>query len=220
MTTALDLHHVPSTAIAPAPEVMWARRHLPSEGLEAYRIIRTRLALHPLRPQIVLVTSASPSDGKSVTAVNLAGALALGGSDVLLLDGDLRQPAVHRLLGVDAEPGLAQVLRGTHTLQQACRGVEGNRGLYVLPAGSAGHQAGDLLQTPGWPAFLDATRTGFHYVVIDAPPVGASAAYEWLAGSADGLVLVVRQGRTGRAACREAVRRIPSQQLLGIVWNA
>ncbi len=219
MTDALDLDRVAIAGIAPGPEVMWARRHLPTAGLEAYRTIRSRLALHPRQPKVVLVSSPTAGDGKSLTAVNLAGTLALGGGPVLLLDGNLSRPAVHGILGVDAEPGLAGILSGAHTLQQGCRRVEGNRELYFLPAGSAGQGAGDLLQTSRWHDLAGVMRASFGYVVIDAPPVGSNAEYEWLESVCDGVVLVVRPGRTARGAARRALERMSPRPMLGIVLN-
>ena len=219
MSVALELEEIALTGISPAREVLWARRHLPTEGLEAYRIIRSRLALHPRQPKVLLVTSAAPGDGRSLTAVNLAGTLALGGGPVLLLDGDLRNPSIHHILGIEAEPGLFGILDGSHTLQQACRRMDGNPALFVLTAGSVGSGASDLLQTRQWHALMAALRASFHYVVVDAPPVGANAEYEWLESVCDGIVFVVRQGHTGRAACLEALDRIPRAQLLGTVFN-
>ena len=219
MSHALELGDVPLTGIAPAAEVLWARRHLPTAGLEAYRIIRSRVALHRRQPKVLLVTSAGRGDGRSLTAVNLAGTLALGGDPVLLLDGDLSRASVHQLLGVDAEPGLAGVLDGSHTLQQACRRMEGNPALFILTAGHVLPGTGDQLQTQHWPALAASVRATFHHVVIDAPPVGASAEYEWLENVSDGILFVVRQGHTGRTGCMEALARIPAGQLLGMVWN-
>lgn len=219
MTPPLDLDRIAVTAIAPGPQVMWARRHLPTDGLDAYRSIRTRLALEPRQPKVLLVSSPATGDGKSLTAVNLAGTLALGGGPVLLLDGDFRRPSVHSLLGIEAAPGLAGILGRTHTLQQGCRRVEGTHGLYVLPAGNAGHGAADLLQTRHWNDLTGALRAAFSYVVVDAPPVGANAEYEWLENTCDGVVLVVRPGRTGRGAARHALHAISQRRLLGIVLN-
>lgn len=219
VTAALPLDRVAVTGIAPGPAVLWARRHWSTAGLDAYRTLRGRLELHPRQPRVVLVSSAAAGDGKSLTAVNLAGALALGGGPVLLLDADLRRPAVHLLVGIDAGPGLAGVLRGTHTLQQACRRVEEHAGLFVLPAGQVGPDAGDLLATPAWHDVRGVVRASFRYVVIDGPPVGANAEYEWLESACDGVLLVVRPGHTARAAARRAVDRLGPHRLLGLVWN-
>ncbi len=219
MSAALELAEIEVTGISPAPEILWARRHLPTSGLAAYRLIRSRIALHPRQPKVLLVTSAEAGDGKSITAVNLAGTLALGGGTVLLLEGDLRRPSIHQMLGVDAEPGLVGILDGSHTLQQACRRVEDNPELFVLTAGDAGAGAGDLLQTRRWNGLIAAMRAAFHYVVIDAPPVGANSEYEWLESVCDGVVFVVRQGRTARAALAEGLERIPPGQLLGMILN-
>src|SRR5262249_17833932 len=103
---------------------------LPFEDLqgrasEQYRIARTRILQHQAAPRIIMVTSPGARDGKTVSAINLAGALSLrAGFNVLLLDGDFRRPAVHDALGLASGPGLSDVLAGSNTLEDALVHVE------------------------------------------------------------------------------------------------
>lgn len=216
----LDLSQIPTVTITPSPAVVWARRHKPTPELEEYRIIRTKIAQHPANPKLLLVSSADVGDGKSVNSVNLAGMLAVrGGSNVLLLDGDMRKPTVPKLLGVDGEPGLADILNGTQTLASCCRRVDSNPTLYFVPAGKADLDAADLLQTEHWFSVIASMRATFDYIVVDSPPVGAVADYELLEIVCDGMVFVVRQGHTDRMLCFEAMSQIPQEKLLGVIMN-
>ncbi len=216
----LDLSTIPPVDIAPSPAVVWARRHKPTPELEEYRIIRTKIAQHPSNPKLLLVSSADVGDGKSVNSVNLAGMLAVrGGSNVLLVDGDMRKPTVSKLLGVEGEPGLADILNGSQTLANCCRRIVSNPTLYLVPAGTADLDAADLLQTEHWFSVIASMRATFDYVVIDSPPVGAVADYELLEIVCDGMVFVVRQGHTDRMLCFEALSQIPPEKLIGVIMN-
>jgi capsular exopolysaccharide synthesis family protein len=216
----IDLNTISDLEISPSPAVVWARRHKPTPELEEYRIIRTKVAQHPQNPRLLLVSSADVGDGKSVNAVNLAGMLAVrGGSNVLLLDGDMRKPTVPKLLGIDGEPGLADILNGSRTLAECCHRVQSNPTLYVVPAGNADLDAADLLQTEHWFSVISSMRATFDYIVIDSPPVGAVADYELLEIVSDGVIFVVRQGHTDRMLCFEAMSHIPTDKLLGVIMN-
>ncbi len=187
---------------------------------EQYRIIRTRLIQHPKEPRMILISSAGPGEGKTVTAVNIAGALSLkneGG--VLLVDGDLRRSSIPTQLGLPASPGLGEVLSGAATLEQALVQVEQLPNLYVLPAGELQSNPSELLDSAQWTALRARIRSMFRYVVVDSPPVASVADYDLLQAACDGVVLVARPDYTNRHACLRALDLIPKEKLVGVVMN-
>ncbi len=221
----------PAAVLAPAPgrrEAVRLARKAPllpfdnsdRRAAEQYRIIRTRLFQHPKQPRLLLISSAGPADGKSTTAVNLAGALSLKGeASVLLADIDFRRSTIHTQLGLPVTPGLADVLSGTATLEEALVQVEQLPNLYVITAGSPHPNPSELLDSTRWTAIRDELRSLFRYVIADSPPVASVADYELLQASCDGVVLVVRPDHTKRQACLKALEIIPKDKLIGAVMN-
>jgi protein-tyrosine kinase len=186
---------------------------------EQYRIIRTKLIQHPRRPQFLVITSTGPGDGKSVTAVNLAGALSLKlEARVLLADMDLRRSALHTRLGLPASPGLGEVLNGT-PLGQAVVRIEQLPNLYFISAGELAANPSELLDSDRWAALCKRLRADFRYIVADSPPIGSVADYDLLQASCDGVVLVARPDHTLRQAFLRALTLIPKEKLTGVVMN-
>ncbi len=223
VTTAL-----PSPVVAPArptdarlhPLVVAALRPH-STPAEQFRALRTRLAQmedgHERRA--LIVTSGSQGDGKTLTAMNLALAMAQEHHRrVLLLDADLRGGTVHRLLGIPGRPGLSDVLLGTTALDQAMVAVPQLR-LTVIPAGSAVDQPTELLGSAEMRRVLDVLRTQFDRIVLDTPPAAPLADVGVLTPMVDGVVLVVRAGWTPRPAIDRAIEDIEESKLLGLVLN-
>lgn len=187
---------------------------------EQYRIIRTRLIQHPSRPRIVLFSSPGPGDGKSITAVNVAGAMSLKTeAKVLLMDAEFRRSTLHTRLGLPPSPGLTDVLTGEANLEDALIRIEQFPNLYVIPCGQARPNPSELLDSACWPRVVGQLRNLFDYVIADAPPVASVADYELLQAACDGVVLVVRPDHTNRQACLKAVEIIPKGKLLGVVMN-
>jgi protein-tyrosine kinase len=222
----------PAAAVASAPAVRTVSISLagyspllPFDGTdvtasEQYRVIRTRLIQHPRKPRLILVSSAGPRDGKSVTAVNIAGALSLKAEgSVLLADTDFRRSTIHTQLGLPSTPGLSDVLAGTATLEEAVVRTQQFPNLYVLPAGSQSASPTELLDSPRWLALREQLLGRFKYVIADSPPVASVADYELLQASCDGVVLVVRPDHTKRTACLRALDVVPKEKLLGLVMN-
>ncbi|MGH8246584.1 MAG: CpsD/CapB family tyrosine-protein kinase, partial [Gammaproteobacteria bacterium] len=201
-----------------APILPFDQRH--SKPAEQYRIIRTKIVQHPARPRLLVVTSPGKGDGKTVSAVNLAAALALKSDvNVLLVDADLRRSSIAELLGLPAEPGLADVLASTCGLEDAIVQVEQLPNLYVLPAGRVPSHPTELLDSPIWLAMSDSMRKDFDFVVIDTPPLGAVADYDLIQTAGDGILFVVRQDHTNRTLCLNALQSIPSEKLMGAIVN-
>jgi receptor protein-tyrosine kinase len=187
---------------------------------EEYKIIRTRLVQHPYRPRLIMVSSAGPADGKTVTAINLAASLSLKNpARVLLIDGDLRRPSVNASLGLPMTPGLTDLLSGECAFEEAVIRAGQFPNLYVLPRGTARSDAVELLDSERWVKLCESARRDFGYVIIDSTPVAAVADYHLLQASCDGVVLVVRPDHTRRKLFFNALDIVRKEKLLGIVMN-
>ena len=214
-----------SSARTVSLEVSPAAPILPFDGThwgagEQYRLLRTKIRQHPKSPQILVVTSAGPSDGKSVTAINLAGALALKGeSRVLLIDADFRRSTICTQLGVSPAPGVAEVLTGNCALHEALIQAEQIHNFYVLPSGKAAINPAELLDSSLWHELIQFSRTEFEYIVIDCPPLGGLADYDLIQAVCDATILVVRPDHTDRKLCFHALSSIPKEKLIGVVIN-
>jgi capsular exopolysaccharide synthesis family protein len=191
-----------------------------SAAAEQYRTLRTRLAqLDTATPRHVLaVTSPCRGDGKTLTVLNLALSMAQEfDRRTLLIDADLRHARLHSLLGISREPGLVDVLSGTAPLEEALVTLPGHR-LQVLPAGAAHTQPSELLGSAPMRRLLDGLRRHFDRVVVDTA-AAQSADTGALEPCLDGLLVVVRAGRTDRPSIERALTAIPSAKLVGLVLN-
>ena len=188
---------------------------------EEFRTLRTRLNhLQTLQPlHTVVVTSPSPAEGKTFTAVNLALAQAhLAESSVLLGDFDLRRPIIHNLFQVDRAPGLSDYLAGQCTFTQALRRIEGMN-LYILPAGSPVKNPLELLNMRQARALFEELPRSFNWAIFDTPPLLFSADANLLATMADGTILVVKIGATTFDNVTRAMQSLCENNVLGIVAN-
>ena len=174
---------------------------------EQYRALRDRLlAISPEQPlKVVVVTSSVPNEGKSVTCLNVAAVLAEDPTRrVCVVDADLRKPALHKLLGIDNQRGLADYLGGGTMLEMV---VQRSRlaNLWILPAGRTPPNPSELLGGKRMDDLLARLRRDYDWVVIDTPPVVSTTDAAVLAPRADGTLLVVRMERTPREVARHAV---------------
>lgn len=192
-----------------------------AHAAEQYRILRTKLAHHPKRPKMIVISSANPGDGKTFTAINLAGVLSLkGDAKVLLMDADFRRSAIHKQLGLDEGPGLSEVVLGNCAFEQAVVQAEQFPNLHILVNGKLENMnPSELLDSPYWRALCQMARKRYQYVILDSPPVAAVADYELIQMAADGMVLVVRPEHTNRSACFKAIETIPRDKFLGVILN-
>jgi capsular exopolysaccharide synthesis family protein len=175
---------------------------------------------HAKRPQVILITSPSPGDGKSVTAINLAAALALKGQDrILLADTDFRRSSVHKHLGLAASPGLTDVLSGAAAARDVLICTEQFPNLFVAAAGEAPPNPSELLDSPRWTALCEELRAGFRYIIADCPPVASVADYELLQACCDGIVMVARPDHSRRGDLLKALEFVPKDKLIGVVMN-
>jgi len=187
---------------------------------EQYRIVRTRILQDIRRPKLIGITSATMGDGKTLNAINLALFFAhRSDSHVLLVDADLRRPGVHGRLDLPQSPGLADVLEGRCTLDEALCEVEGQPRLRVLTAGEADGSPAELFTSSRWPELVAEIRKRFHTQILDAPPLGVVADTDMLAAVCDGLILVVRPDHTDRNSLRNVIPAV-GKKLLGVLLNA
>ncbi|HLM67401.1 MAG TPA: polysaccharide biosynthesis tyrosine autokinase, partial [Longimicrobium sp.] len=193
-----------------------------STAAEAYRTLRTNLIFSQTGRALksIIITSASPGEGKSTTSSNLAAAFAQQGMRVLLVDADLRRPTLHSIFGAPREPGLTQVLVGQKVLAEAVQET-GVKGLSLLTAGVLPPNPAELLGSLPMRELLGSVVDGFDMVILDTPPVMAASDSSVLASMVDGVVLVVRAGRTERASAQQAVRQLTSvgARVLGAALN-
>jgi receptor protein-tyrosine kinase len=190
------------------------------DAAEQYRIIRTKLLQDHRKPQLMVVSSATSGDGKTVTTVNLAASLALKqNSQILLIDTDLRRPRVAEILGLPITPGLAEVLAGTVDLNEALVRTVEFPNLFVLPAGTGRTGAAELLDSTNWRILVTEIRARFTYALFDAPPIALVADYELIQLACDGTIIVVRPDHSNRSACLKALEIVPRDKLLGVVLN-
>lgn len=217
-TVAPEIRTLPIRRPEGSAVIPWGAANGP--GGEQYRIIRTRIVQHPERPRIMAVSSAGARDGKTVSSINIAGALALrDNANVLLIDADFRRASVASKLGLPGSPGLANTLDGSCTLQEAIIRVEQFPNLYVLPAGSSNANPAELLDTDQWRCLCATVRERFTFIVVDSPPIAAVADYELIQESCDGVIMVVRPDHTDRTLFNKAFELISEVKRLGVVLN-
>jgi polysaccharide biosynthesis transport protein len=197
-----------------------------SQISEAFRALRTSLLLsqaeHP--PQVILVTSALPREGKTTAAVNLAVTLAQLGDRTLLIDSDLRKPGVRRALGLPAsnDAGLSSYLAGVCSLDYVIAPHPAIRNLSAIVTGPVPPSPADLLSSHRMREAVAELRHRFKFIVIDSPPVIAATDAVVLSALTDGVLLVVRSGETPKEAftrSRDLLAAVKCR-LLGVVLNA
>src|ERR1700723_1766071 len=202
-------------------------QHLPkSQMSEAFRALRTALLLsqagHP--PQVILVTSALPREGKTTAAANLAVTLAQLGDRTLLIDADLRKPGVGRLLNLNGNKyaGLSSYLAGVSSLDLVTVQHPAIPNLSAIPTGPLPPNPADLLSSHRLADAITELRTKFKFIVIDTPPVMAATDAVILSVKADGVVMVVRSGETPKEPFTRPRDQLMSVKcrLLGVVLNA
>jgi capsular exopolysaccharide synthesis family protein len=193
-----------------------------SSAGEAYRKLRTNLVFLRSADQLktLVVTSASSGEGKTTTAANLAVAFARHGRNVLLVDCDLRRPRLHEIFSTEKSPGFIDLLLGKASGAEAVRPTSTER-LSFLPRGEYDERAGEALGTTRMHDLMVAFREHYDLVIFDTSPVLLTADAPAVAALADGVLLVVRAGRTPRAAVRQTQQQLEvvGAEVLGFVLN-
>ena len=189
---------------------------------ESIRTLRNSILLGSFDRQYrsLLVTSASPGEGKTTTAANLAAAHAEQGKRTLLVDGDLRRPSVHRNFNLPSVVGLSNVLLGELGWREALIRVEGIAGLEILPAGPPSRRASDLVGR-GLAELLEEASADYDLVVLDGPPLLGFAEPLQMATAVDGVIVVARAGETRRKAVASVLATLHRlrAKIVGVVLN-
>jgi capsular exopolysaccharide synthesis family protein len=192
-----------------------------SNYCEEYRSLRTQVLHKSQRQKLqsIVVASINPSEGKSVTALNLSWLLAqTDGINALIIDSDLRMPSLTDYLGIETDKGLSDVLAGRTSLNDSIIKLE-PAGLHLLPGGEARNDVAELISGPTFKEILRQAREMFDYVIIDAPPLGIFTDATVLINHADGAILVIRAGRTRYSALDRVLETLPRERMLGVVLN-
>jgi polysaccharide biosynthesis transport protein len=212
---------------AESPELAtWERKV--SLLAECFRATLTSLLL-PVQngghPQVVLLTSPAVGDGKTMVTSNLGIAMAELGRKVLLIDGDVRRPRLHQVFGMSNDLGLADVLSaktllGSISLAELARETK-VPGLCLLSSGTKTMTTSSLFHSPSMALLLERLRTEFDMILIDAPPMIWLADARVLGRIADGVVLVLRAGRTTHESALFAMQRFADDGtcVLGTILN-
>lgn len=187
---------------------------------EAYYSLRTALQFSTAdgAPSSLLVTSARPAEGKSTTAYAVAFNLARVGKRVLLVDGDLRNPSMHRVIGVENERGMSNLLSGSMDLAEVVLRTR-QENLFFVPCGPLPPNPAELWGGDRLRQFLAEARNNFDHVVMDGPPVLGFADAPLLAAAVNGVLFVLESRGTRRGQARGALRRmqVGRAHLLGSV---
>src|SRR4029453_6198064 len=167
----------------------------------------------------LLVTSAEPGEGKTVTVANIGVSLTRLRQRVLLIDADMRKPHLHELFGEDQQPGLANILTGKKTP----RDVRKTKipGLWLMPAGSLTQNPADLLGSERLEKLIVYLRQHFDWIVIDSPPALAVTDASLISQVTSGVLVVIDCGRTPREVASAAIERLEAVRapLLGAMLN-
>jgi polysaccharide biosynthesis transport protein len=230
----IEALHIPLLGIAPQIEVnknssraiMLDSRHADSAFGESVRRLRSGLLISRsgTPPQVLLVSSASPQEGKSTLALNLAASLSQYDKKVLLVEADMRRPVLRRRLGLDGTGGLSTLLSD----REAATGilpVPNNPNLSLLPGGPPPPYPAELLGSPRMHTLMEEWRTEYDFIVVDSPPVLPVTDAQLLEEMADATVLLARVGFTTRAALGRAYnlllmhRRDAARPAIGVLLN-
>ena len=228
---AEELLHLP--VLASLPEIRDAAKETvdrllitpesPHSGeSEVFRSLRSNLYLSsPERNPSLLVTSASPREGKTTVATNLAAACASNEVPTVIIDADLRRPQIHRLLDLDNTIGLTSYLSGQIPLERIIRPTQ-IAGLSAIPSGPMTLNPPELLESPGLTRMLAELKQQFRQIIVDSPPA-ASLSDAWLlANRLTGVVFVVHERRSERRDVLKAKAQLvkTGAKIFGIVLNA
>lgn len=206
-----------------------ARRHILNKDTkfvitEAYKSARTNImfALSTSPSKVITVTSSNPAEAKTTTAVNLAITFAMTGAKVLLIDGDMRKPFVHKLFErLDRKTGLSSVLGGMCTVAEAIRSnIRDN--LDIVPAGPTPPNPAELLGSENMKKFIEVLSGHYDYIFIDMPPVNVVSDALLLTPVSAGMIFVIRDNYTRHGDVQNALSQIELAQgkVLGFIKTA
>jgi polysaccharide biosynthesis transport protein len=190
---------------------------------ESYQTLSTALlfSLPERPPRTILITSSQPQEGKTVTAINIAATLARNGAPVLLVDADLRNGRCHRLLGLENEAGLANVLTGNRNATEVIKKTA-FANLYLLSHGERAPNPSALLGSTKMGQLLESLEADFPIIILDSAPLLPITDTVLLSTKVDGVLLVTKAQGVSRFAARQACERLAyvNAKILGVVLNS
>ncbi len=191
-----------------------------SAAAERFRRLKTLLVNDATEePNVIVVTSALPAEGKSLVSLNLAIDYAADLPDeVLLIDADMRRPGVNRWLKPAPMIGLKEVLSGEAELDHGLLDIKAQR-LVILPAGQPARDPVQLLASDDARTLLDTLRKRFKKVIIDTPPIVPFTDADIAASFSDGVIIVARSKTTPRPLLDQAINSVTASRILGVVLN-
>ena len=189
---------------------------------EAYKLLRTNVSFafpDEENGRVIGVCSACPHEGKSTTSVNLAYSLAEANNKVLLMDGDMRRPTINKVVGIDGEPGLSDMLSGKSGIEPSHGVLHAN--LDVLPSGHIPPNPSELIGSRKMESLIEECKTKYDYVIIDLPPVLSVSDPVAVSKYLSGMIIVVRHDKTRRRDMAETIRQLEyaNVKILGFVYN-
>lgn len=199
------------------------RRDPKSPISEAYRTIRTNIEFSNLDKEIktIVVTSSQQNEGKSTVIANLAVSFAgMEDKKVLVLEGDLRNPTVHRMFNVSNAHGITEILTGQKSFEECVHTTE-VKGLHVVTCGKIPPNPSEMLASRKMKAFIESLKDHYDYIFIDAPPIGIITDAGIISTYADGTMLVVASKEADIDMVKIAKERLEkvNANILGIVLN-
>ena len=195
-----------------------------SPAAEAFKILRSKLLDSSLGepPRVIMVASAQPQDGKSLIAANLAVSIALGiNAYVLLVDCDLRRPTLHKIFGLKGKRGLREYLEEGSSVGSYLLKTQVEK-LALLPAGRPLDSPSELLSSPKVRLLTDEIKDRYQdrFLILDTPPAQFFADAASLFSFIDGVLLIVRSGKTSRDLVQDLITNLGRERILGIIFNA
>jgi capsular exopolysaccharide synthesis family protein len=217
-----DVEAKTASGASRGPNASQVLRSPNSAVADAYRVLRTNLIFSSAEAtgRVLVVTSASPGEGKTTTLANLAAALAQNGAKVLAVDGDLRRPTLNQHFGLQKTPGLSDLIVGKAAASQAIQSTRID-GLQMIPCGYLPPNPAELLGSPMMKQVMEALRAHYDWVLVDAPPLLAMADAAVLASLAEGVVMVIAAEQATKPAVVRAIEQVRSVggKITGVVLN-
>jgi len=189
---------------------------------ESFRTLRTNIRYLNYDKSLhnIIITSAGPQEGKTTTAANLAASIAQTGTQVILICGDLRKPALHKIFGIKKSPGLTNVLSGTIDLDKVIQD-SGIEGLKIITSGPIPPNPAEMLASSRMFELLESLRRRADIILIDTPPINLVTDAAVLSSFTDGVILVTRAGITTKdmlLAAKDSLSKVTTK-VLGVVFN-
>jgi capsular exopolysaccharide synthesis family protein len=205
-----------------APRLVLDQGAASRAALEAYRGLRTRLMRAQAKTGLksIAISSSLPGEGKTLTTMNLGLCYAqLPQQRVLVIDADLRTCGLTSMLDRPSTPGLAEVLAGDVTPDDAIVATN-QKNLFVLPAGTVSSSPPELFTGTHWSEFMTRCGEMFKVILIDTPPILPLSDFELISAACDGVVMVVRAHHGQRDTLQKTAGALDQKKLLGVVFNA